>query len=137
MRDFSFLNDDLLVDALIMEVGGLLRRLIDHGETGSIDLLGLPLSPSCIASLEQRLGRGEVTAQLDAAGLSDIRETRFPGVWWSRHRNEAGRIIGMLIEVTFVPEILRADADDVARGYQSLGACTHAATYTQGLKGAA
>ena len=63
MTDFSFLADDGLVDALIMEIAGLLRRLIEHGEAGSIDFSAFRLSPSCVASLEQRLGHGEVTVR--------------------------------------------------------------------------
>ena len=105
MTDFASLADDGLVDALLMEVAGLLHRLIEHGEAGTIDLRGLPLSPSCIANLEQRLGQGEITVQLDAAGRSEIRETGFPGVWWTRHADEAGRVIAMLIEVAVVPDI--------------------------------
>jgi hydrogenase-1 operon protein HyaF len=125
------LADDGLVDALLMEVASLLGRLIDHGEVGSIDLRGLPLSPSCIANLEQRLGRGEITMQLDAAGRSDIHETSFPGVWWIRHADEAGRVIAMLIEVAIVPAILRADPADMAEGLRRLPDCTQFAAHAR------
>jgi hydrogenase-1 operon protein HyaF len=135
MTDFRFLADDGLVDglvdALLMEVAGLLRQLIEHGEAGSIDLLGLPLSPSCVAALEKRLGQGEITVLLDAAGRSEIRETGFPGVWWTRHADETGRVIAMLIEVAFVPDILRADIDDVTHGCQRLPGCTSAASHAR------
>lgn len=120
MTDVTLPADSELVDALLMEVAGLLRRLIEHGEEGSIDLLGLPLSSSCVASLDQRLGQGEVTILLMAGGQSDIRETSFPGVWWTKHADEAGRVVAMLIEVAIVPAILRADLDDMTRGYQRL-----------------
>jgi hydrogenase-1 operon protein HyaF len=120
MTDFSFLADDVLVDALIMEVHGLLRRLIEHGESGSIDLFGLPLSASCLAALDQRLGQGEVRVRLDAAGRSEIHETRFPGVWWTSHSDEAGRVVAMLIEVTTIPDIVRADIEDMRLAYRRL-----------------
>ncbi|MEJ1975484.1 MAG: hydrogenase expression/formation C-terminal domain-containing protein [Acetobacteraceae bacterium] len=68
MTDLTFLADDGLVDALLMEVAGLLRRLIEQGEQGSIDLLGLPLSPACVAALDQRLGQGEITVLLECRG---------------------------------------------------------------------
>jgi len=123
------LADDGLVDALLTEIAGLLRRLIDHGEAGAIDLLGLPLSPSCIASLEERLGRGEVTVQLEAAGRSDIHETSFPGVWWARHASESGRLIALLIEVAIVPRILQATIEDVANGLQRLPGSTNFALH--------
>lgn len=120
MTDFSFLADDVLIDALIVEVGDLLRQLIEHGKEGSIDLFGMPLSPSCVAGLEQRLGRGEISVLLDAAGRSEIKETSFPGVWWTRHADETGRVVATLIEVTFVPDIVRANLDDMTRGHQRL-----------------
>ncbi len=127
MTDFSFLADDVLVDALIMEIAGLLGRLIEDGETGSIDLLGLPLSESCLAALDRRLGQGEVKVRLDAAGHSEIRETAFPGVWWTRHNDEGGRVVAMLVEVTFVPAIVRADIDDMRLAYRRLPECTSVA----------
>jgi len=127
MTDLNFLADDGLVDALTIEIADLLRRLINEGEQGAVDLLGLPLSPSCVAALEQRLGQGEITAVLDAAGRSEIRETGFPGVWWTRHSDEKGRVVAMLIEVTFVPDILRANIDDMALGCERLTGSTHVA----------
>jgi hydrogenase-1 operon protein HyaF len=117
----------VLVDALIMEVSGLLRRLIEHGEPGSIDLLGLPLSPSCLAALDQRLGKGDVNVSLDAAGLSAIRETAFPGVWWTSHADEAGRVVALLIEVTSIPDIVRADIEDMRLAFRRLPDCTSVA----------
>ena len=93
MTDFSFLADDSLVDALLMEVAGLLRGLIDRDEGGSIDLRGLPLSPSCIETLDRCLGQGEISVVLDAAGRSEIRETSLPGVWWTKHADGAGRVV--------------------------------------------
>ena len=124
MKDFDFFNDDKLVDALLVEVAGLLSLLIDQGEEAAIDLLGLPLSPARFAELERRLGRGEINIQIDAFGRSEIFETRFPGVWWTQHVDEAGRVIARLIEVAFVPNILRADVEDIKRGRDQLLAAT-------------
>jgi len=120
MRDFNFLADDILVDALLAEIAGLLQIFLDDGVSGSIDLLGLPLSASCLAALEQQLGKGEITAVLTAAGTSEFRETSFPGVWWSSHADETGRIVAMLIEVAAVPEILLAAQEDMRRGHKRL-----------------
>ncbi len=131
MTDLASLADDGLVDALLMEVAAMLGRLVDKGETASIDLRGLPLSFSCIANLEQRLGRGEILVQLDAAGRSELRETAFPGVWWTQHCDEAGRVIAMLIEVNTIPDILRADPVDMADSLRRLAGVTHHAAFRQ------
>jgi hydrogenase-1 operon protein HyaF len=125
MRDFNFLADDGLVDALLVEIAGLLQALINEGIGGSIDLLGLPLSASCLAALEQRLGTGEVTAVLTAAGKSEFRETDFPAVWWTNHADETGRIVAMLLDVSFIPQILLADIDDVRNGHRRLLGATN------------
>lgn len=120
MRDFNFLADDTLVDALLAEIAGLMENLTARNISGSIDLLGLPLSAACLALLEQRLGTGEITATLTAAGSSEIRETSFSGVWWSSHSDETGRIVAMLIDVALVPELLKADIDDVRLSHRRL-----------------
>lgn len=120
MRDFNFLADDTLVDALLVEISGLMKNLATRNISGSIDLLGLPLSPACVALLERRLGTGEISVTLTAAGKSEIFETSFSGVWWSRHADETGRIVAMLIDVAFLPEILKADIDDVRLSHRRL-----------------
>jgi hydrogenase-1 operon protein HyaF len=120
MKSFNFFGDGGMVDALLVEVADLLARLIETGEEGAIDLLGLPLSPHCLAELDQRLGAGEVDIWIDAFGLSQIRETGFPGVWRTQHVDKAGRVIARLIEVATAPQILRADAEDMKRGRQKL-----------------
>jgi hydrogenase-1 operon protein HyaF len=119
------LADDSLVDALLMEVASLLDRLVRHGEPGCIDLRGMPLSPSCLSSLEAKLGRGEITIQVAAAGSSEIHETSFPGVWWIRHEDEAGRVIALLLEVAPVPGIVSADPADIAAGLRRLPSHTN------------
>ncbi len=125
MTNFDFLADDALVDTLLMEAADLLQNLIVHQQPGRIDLLSLPLSPACLASLEARLGKGEVATTLHAAGESEIHETAFPGVWWTRHCDESGRAVALLIEVADVPDILRASPIDMAHGHRRLIAATH------------
>jgi len=120
MKDFDFLGDDRLVDALLMEVAVLLQNFLFHQSAGAIDLLGLPLSPACLAALEERLGEGEISALLRVSGESQIRETKFPGVWWTRHTDETGRVVALLIEVAAVPEILRASTSDMEHGLKRI-----------------
>jgi hydrogenase-1 operon protein HyaF len=125
VKDFNFLADDGLVDALLMEVADLLRNLIEYQRPGSIDLLGLPLSASCLAAFARHLGEGEISISLRVSGESEIKETQFPGVWWTSHKDETGRVVAMLIEVAVVPEILRADPADMEQGYRRLADATN------------
>jgi hydrogenase-1 operon protein HyaF len=120
MSSSSSPGDDGMIDALLVEVAGLLEGLLAQGEDGAIDLLGLPLSPFCVAAFEQRLGRGEIGVRIDACELSEIHETDYPGVWWTQHADQSGRVIARLIEVAFVPNILRAHPADIERGRQRL-----------------
>ena len=72
-----------------------------------------PLAPGEETKLIDRLGRGEVMVKLDALGPSEIHETRYPGVWLVTHFNEEENIIGRFIEITLVPEILKAQQEDM------------------------
>jgi hydrogenase-1 operon protein HyaF len=125
VKDFDFLAGDGLVDALLMEVADLLQNFLAHRRAGVIDLLGLPLSGACLAELEERLGTGEISVLLRVSGESQIRETAFSGVWWTRHLDETGRVVGLLIEVADVPEILRANPVDMQHGLRRLGDVTN------------
>ena len=104
------------VTALLYEIADGIERLAADGETGAIDLGSLPLSPLDRERLQQVLGAGEVEATLKVDGLSQIRETGIPGVWWVEHRDARGGLIAELIEFTRIPEILCAAAEDLDRG---------------------
>jgi len=109
------------VHPILNEVVHALDRLLADGEPTVIDLASLPFGPGELDDLEQQLGTGELTAELDALGHSRIRETAYPGVWWLEHGNTAGEIVGRYLEITRVPEILMSQAADVAAGRARLG----------------
>ena len=104
------------VKPLLFELAGLLESWLSKGEPASIDLRSLPLSHGDYAELEAALGSGAVSASVEAIGASDVRETRYPGVWRVTHRNEGGEVVADLLEVCDLPEILRAPAEDAANG---------------------
>jgi len=108
--------------AVLHELAAALTRLLELGETSTIDLRGLPLSPADYGLLEDGLGRGEVRAELDTLGRSSIEETAFAGIWWSRHYNTDGTLASELLEVTFCPEILRSHPVDAGLGLGRLRA---------------
>jgi hydrogenase-1 operon protein HyaF len=104
------------VKALLHELAGLLDAWLSKGETASIDLRSLPLTRGDYDELGAALGPGAVSASVEAIGLSEVRETRYPGVWRVTHRNEAGEIVADLLEVCDAPAILRSPAEDAADG---------------------
>ncbi len=102
-----------MADALLSELGDLLHRFLDTGEHGRIDLFKLPISPTDLLHFKDRLGRGEVSILVEAAGGSEIYETAYAGLWWVEHRDELGRVIARLIEVADAPSIVLAHRKDL------------------------
>jgi hydrogenase-1 operon protein HyaF len=99
--------------ALLQEIQDMLTALAERGEENRIDIRSLPLSPADYDFLKQFLGNGEVSAEVNALGLSEIKETRFSGVWWLLHYNSHAEIMAELIEVTLLPDILKTQAPDL------------------------
>ena len=110
------------VAAILTEIASLLEKLAGSGETSLIDLKSLPFSPGEYEQLRFTLGRGEVSARLDAIGMSEIIETHFPGVWWVTHYNVEGDIVADLIEIAAIPNILLSQPEDVRAGLERLQA---------------
>lgn len=99
--------------SLLTEISQLLNNLSERGESASISLRGLPMTGADREQLEELLGRGEVHAELDLSGTSEVWETRFPGVWWIRHQGLDGKIACEEIAITPIPDILKTHPDDI------------------------
>ena len=104
------------VTPILHEIVHALERLLEIGEPTVIDLGSLPFAPGELERLEERLGHGELTAELDALGRSVIRETAYPGVWWLEHRNTSDEVVGRYVEITHTPDILRSQVVDIQAG---------------------
>lgn len=107
-------------EAVLTEIAGMLKCLLDEGVEDSIDLRSLALSGADREWLDRQLGRGEVEIMMEAGGRSVLTETAYPGVWKVVHRDSQDRVVAELIEVTFVPAIISPDTGDVKKGYKSL-----------------
>lgn len=99
---------------ILYEIKHALQVLMEQGGESVIDLGSIPMAPGDEAALESFLGRGEVNASLDSLGNSEIRETRFSGVWLITHFNENDERIGRFIEITTMPEILKSQVQDIS-----------------------
>jgi hydrogenase-1 operon protein HyaF len=109
-----------MVAALLNELGTLLEVYLATGQTGSIDTLNIPISPADLKTLENELGTGEVSITIDAGGPSLISETAYAGIWWVHHKDETGRVVARLIEVTDVPAIVCADRNEIEHSVKRL-----------------
>ena len=108
------------VEPLLHEIKHALDKLIESGKTTMIDLRSLPLAPGEEDKILNTLGQGEVQAQLNALGVSEVLETKYPGVWIVTHYNDEQNIISRFIEVTTMPEILCSQTQDIMAAYSRL-----------------
>ena len=104
------------VRPILNEVLHALDKLLGTNESTTIDLASLPFGPGELEHLEALLGKGELSAELDALGTSSIRETAYPGVWWLEHRNAFDEVVGRYLEITRTPEILSSQDADIIAG---------------------
>jgi len=106
--------------ALLHEMLRLLDELRLGGAGGSIDLRTVPLTNDDRTNLRSILGIGAVDARIEALGESRVRETRFPGIWWVTHCNEAGEVVAEAIEICAIPAILLTPIEDMTDGAERL-----------------
>ena len=106
--------------AILHEIETMLAELLADGRGQSIDLRSLPMAPGDREILQDALGKGEVSASVDALGPSLVFETAIPGVWWVTHRNSNKEVMAEFIEVCHCPEILRTHPDDISDGLEKL-----------------
>lgn len=97
-----------------------LNELLIHGKQTVIDVKSLPFGPFDEERLSAALGQGEVAATIHTLGESRVTETAYPGIWWIEHCNEQGVVVSKFLEVTYMPEILKAQHEDVIVAEQKL-----------------
>lgn len=108
------------VEPLLHEIRHALKRLAGGKDGTTIDLKSLPLAPGEEERIEATLGTGEVRAEVDALGPTLIQETSYPGVWLITHKNADNAVVARFIEVTYIPELLRSQPEDIDAGIDRL-----------------
>lgn len=107
---------------VLHEIRHALQRLSELGEPTVIDLSSIPFAPGDRDRLFEALGRGEVTATLDALGKTRISETAYPGVWLVQHLTTDDQVLTAQIEVTRLPTLLVTPEADLPDAVAALGA---------------
>jgi len=110
------------VEPLLHEIRHAVALLLREGTSSCIDLKALPLTPGEEHQILGALGRGEVRAEIEVLGRTEVTETAFPGVWLVTHLGESGEPQARFIDITHIPEILRAQAEDISAGLERLAA---------------
>jgi hydrogenase-1 operon protein HyaF len=119
VESLSFRHNALPV---LHEIRHALGALADAGESRVIDLRAIPFGPGDEDLLLEVLGGGEVEATVQALGSTYVRETAYPGVWLVDYRGPGGERIGLQLEVTELPALLRSQPEDVRESADRLTA---------------
>ncbi len=109
-------------DPILREIATALARLLETGAPTTIDLGALPFSAGDEKALDAALGEGEIRATVAVLGTSQVVETGTPGVWRVDHYDQNGETLSRFVEITFVPEILKSQAEDARDGLARLEA---------------
>lgn len=110
---------------LLRQLEQALEDLLATGESTVIDLGAMPFSRQDEEDLRTQLGRGEVSATLNAFGPTLIEETAVPGVWLIEHRDADDRRLTLQLEVARIPSILVTPDDDIGDGLAVLKAANN------------
>jgi len=118
IEENSFMTgNDILI---LHEIRHALKKLLEEDEVTTIDLRAIPMSPGEEAKIEEMLGEGEISINLNALGPSTLIETAIAGVWLVTHYNVEKEILGKFIEITRVPSLLASQTEDIESGLQQL-----------------
>ncbi|MCV6638387.1 hydrogenase expression/formation C-terminal domain-containing protein [Candidatus Albibeggiatoa sp. nov. NOAA] len=108
------------VSPLLVEIKHALQKLLEQNEPTCIDLNSLPFSPDDEQALRERLGQGEIKAELNSLGVSHIWETQISGVWWVEHFNVENQKTNQYLEITWIPDILKSQQEDVRASLEQM-----------------
>ncbi|MCU7940401.1 MAG: hydrogenase expression/formation protein [gamma proteobacterium symbiont of Bathyaustriella thionipta] len=105
---------------MLSEIQYALQQLLEQKQVHRIDLRAMPWSPGEKQKLEDYLGQGEVAIELNTLGKSTFYETQFSGVWFVSHYNQDGEVIAKLIEITYLPEMIFSQHEDIKNSLERL-----------------
>lgn len=111
----------------VMNAPAVLTELIERanayrdGDAAHIvNLTLLPMTPADHAYLASALGAGSVTVLSRGYGNCRVSSTALANTWWVQYFNSVDTVILSTIEVTDVPDVVPAAADDLADSIQRL-----------------
>lgn len=113
--------DHASINAILAQVKTLLKRYIETGKPGVIDMKQMPrMNAATYGYLKEIMARGEVSAVVENESRILISETEYPGIWWVIHHNDKGEPVTELLEICAFPEILASHVADMREGCRRL-----------------
>ncbi len=107
--------------ALVTELDDKIASFGPAVEAHVVNLTLLPLTEEDLSFLDERLGSGSVTVLSRGYGNCRITSTGTRNAWWVQYFNSRDAIVLNTIEVTEVPSVACAAAEDLADSAQRLG----------------
>ncbi len=125
LSDIKIIVDDPAVQSgnlqsIVTEIYHALKKLLAKKNIHRIDLRAMPWTAGEEQQLEQILGVGEVKIEMNAMGKSIFQETSYSGVWWISHYNDEGDVISRLIEISYLPDMIFAQQEDIKSALERL-----------------
>jgi len=105
---------------LLAELNAKIAEYRPGAEPHVINLSLLPQTEQDLALLEQRLGRGQTTILSRGYGNCRIGATATCKVWWVQYFNSQDSLILNTMEVSDIPSVACASAEDIADSAQRL-----------------
>lgn len=107
--------------AVLTEIVGKAKAFKAGDGVHVVNLTLLPMSPEDMDCLTQTLGVGAVTILSRGYGNCRISSTKLPNVWWVQYFNSMDTLILNTIEVSDMPEVAQASAEDYEDSIERLG----------------
>jgi hydrogenase-1 operon protein HyaF len=98
--------------SLLYEVFAKSQAFAAGGEE-VINLTLLPLTPEDMAFVVECLGLAGLSILSRGYGDCRIRQTGLPNVWWVQYFNSPGQLILNTLEITALPKVVLAAAEDL------------------------
>lgn len=110
---------------ILTELADQRARWKDGDAAHVVNLTLLPLSPADIAHLDHQLGTGRVVILSRGYGNCRITDTRVPHTWRIVYYNSQDAVILNTVEVSTIPEVACAAAEDLADTAERLAEVLH------------
>jgi hydrogenase-1 operon protein HyaF len=115
MPELETIPDDVInAPHLLAEIYARVRAFAETGTAHNFNLDLLPLADADLGWLVKTLGEGPVVIVSSGYGACRIRSTHLGNAWWVQFSNASNALILNSIDISTIPSVACAAADDIA-----------------------